>query len=193
MPSDPANCCAAWIACAPVCAKSQACCAYDPTRPSADATDPRLKLEERLVDPAPDDDDVRDGCVVGGVLRVGGRPDAVALVAAPLVVDLGAVPVPLRDDAVVELRGAVLLLDGRALLVLRAALLDDDERVVVGVLASPKSLSNSKNPIRVLGLPLVRSGGVGGTMDVNRKHRLCVNVRRSVYLVRFVLSRLSFA
>jgi len=93
---------------------------------------------------------VRCGWVAGDVVRCGERAPLAALVVVradppALVVDRAGVLV--RDGAALEGRDAVLLdRVGLLLLVLRAALVDDDVRG--GGTASANSLSsNSKNPI----------------------------------------------
>lgn len=115
----------------------------------ADVIAPRLKLDERL-EPAPDDDVVREGVEVEELARGTAR----AAPAAPLGPDLGVALVPVRDGLVVELRSVevledregVLLADERTLLALL-----DDERVAADAFASANSPSNSMNPIPVLG------------------------------------------
>jgi len=94
---------------------------------------------------------VRCGWVAGDVVRCGERTPLAALVVVradppALVVDRAGVLV-VRDGAALEVRDVVLLdRVGLLLLVLRAALVDDDVRG--GGTASANSLSsNSKNPI----------------------------------------------
>jgi hypothetical protein len=137
--------------------------------------------DERLVDP----DEGRCDDAVGGVVPGAGRPAAVvdALRAVPpaaLAVDRAGV---LAVGVALVLRGAAL--EGRALVVVRGLVVARvtllDGRVAAGVLASTDSLSNSKNPIPVpSAFRSDEAGSVGGTMDADRDHRLCVTVRTAV-------------